>query len=176
MILYHRSIRVPLRIRQVSEWTGQDRASADTVLRAAGVRMCRGCDQLFPRSSFNPGGRGQCPPCHRLAVGVWRLQNPHKARANGLRRHLQLRQQSVPGAPVTGDGLAAKFQYWGGRCHLCGLAVDLKTFEWDHVKPVSRGGLHVLSNLRPSHKYCNQVKSARWVTLRMRTPCKVHIT
>jgi len=60
--------------------------------------------------------------------------------------------------PVTVELLAAKWDYWAGRCWMCGG----EAVEWDHVKPLARGGAHMLANLRPSCLSCNRRKSATW--------------
>ncbi|MGY1778760.1 HNH endonuclease [Geodermatophilus sp. SYSU D01036] len=48
---------------------------------------------------------------------------------------------------------------WGGRCWVCGIA---DATAQDHVKPISRGGSHCLSNLRPICHSCNASKRASW--------------
>jgi 5-methylcytosine-specific restriction endonuclease McrA len=32
----------------------------------------------------------------------------------------------------------------------------------DHVKPIAKGGLNVLSNMRPACGSCNSAKRAKW--------------
>lgn len=64
----------------------------------------------------------------------------------------------VPVVPFTQAQLAAKVAYWGGLCWICRGSWA----EWDHLKPVSAGGLHILSNFRPICRSCNARKSARW--------------
>jgi 5-methylcytosine-specific restriction endonuclease McrA len=49
-------------------------------------------------------------------------------------------------------------EYFGNACWMCGGAFD----EVDHVKPLSKGGIHALSNMRPSCDHCNNTKHARW--------------
>ena len=58
----------------------------------------------------------------------------------------------------------------GGRCHLCGGAVDFDlprddpaSFQLDHVHPLSKRGPDTALNVRASHKRCNQVKKDRYV-------------
>jgi 5-methylcytosine-specific restriction endonuclease McrA len=43
-------------------------------------------------------------------------------------------------------------------CWMCGGPFE----DVDHVKPLSKGGLHCLANLRPACKRCNQRKANRW--------------
>jgi 5-methylcytosine-specific restriction endonuclease McrA len=58
--------------------------------------------------------------------------------------------------------LAAKLAYWGSRCWIAGPGCTIDPEAWDHVKPLSKGGAHLLANLRPACKSCNSSKSARW--------------
>lgn len=60
--------------------------------------------------------------------------------------------------PFTREQLDAKMQYWGNRCWICkGLYEQL-----DHVKPLSKGGPHILANFRPICKSCNCSKNNTW--------------
>jgi 5-methylcytosine-specific restriction endonuclease McrA len=50
----------------------------------------------------------------------------------------------------------------GMVCHICGDAIAHKSdLHFDHVIPLSRGGLHVTENIKPSHAACNIRKGAR---------------
>jgi hypothetical protein len=40
--------------------------------------------------------------------------------------------------------------------------MTLDVVTWDHVQPLSKGGAHTLSNLKPSCRSCNSRKSASW--------------
>ncbi|QBZ73195.1 HNH endonuclease [Gordonia phage EricDab] len=44
---------------------------------------------------------------------------------------------------------------FGTTCHLCGRPGATSA---DHLIPRSKGGLHVLSNLRPAHPSCNSMR------------------
>lgn len=54
--------------------------------------------------------------------------------------------------------VAAKVAYWGGRCWLCGVPYE----AIDHVKPLAKGGPHMLANLRPICTPCNTRKRDIW--------------
>ena len=45
-----------------------------------------------------------------------------------------------------------------GVCYICGEKLELKRFTIDHVIPISKGGLNVLSNKMPAHRDCNSIK------------------
>lgn len=84
-----------------------------------------------------------------------------KRHYDAVLRNRQMRRAQKRGSvgmPITRAALDAKIAYWGNRCWCCGG-------EWseiDHVKPISKGGWHVLANLRPICSPCNKAKSARW--------------
>ena len=47
---------------------------------------------------------------------------------------------------------------YSNTCWIC--SVELDVVQWDHVQPLSMGGAHVRSNLRPSCKPCNGRKGS----------------
>ena len=105
--------------------------------------------------------RRRANPAYRVAAAErsrrWRRANPEKAAEWFRQRRQAIRAATVAG-PLSADALAARWAFFGGRCWLCrGEAT-----EWDHVKPVSRGGLHILANLRPACRACNVAKRDRW--------------
>jgi 5-methylcytosine-specific restriction endonuclease McrA len=61
--------------------------------------------------------------------------------------------------PFTADQLAARLAFYGGMCWICHVEPGV---EVDHVKPLSKGGPHILANLRPACRSCNGSKSNRW--------------
>lgn len=73
------------------------------------------------------------------------------------RRKLAKRRQ-VRSIRFTGDQLRAKVEYWADRCWICGGVSE----AIDHVKPVSKGGINMLANLRPICRSCNSRKSGHW--------------
>jgi 5-methylcytosine-specific restriction endonuclease McrA len=59
---------------------------------------------------------------------------------------------------ITRSILAARWDYYGGLCWMCGKPA----VEWDHVKPLARGGAHIPANLRPACRFCNASKRDHW--------------
>jgi|APCry1669192319_1035405.scaffolds.fasta_scaffold37364_1 5-methylcytosine-specific restriction endonuclease McrA len=49
---------------------------------------------------------------------------------------------------------------YNNTCWICEDVID--TVSWDHVKPLSKGGGHIRTNLRPTHIECNSRKSNKW--------------
>lgn len=88
---------------------------------------------------------------------VWRKTNPHKVKALNNKR--RAREQEATGADYTTDAMiAARWDYFGGTCWVCGGPAE----AIDHVKPLKKGGAHLPCNLRPICKRCNSKKSAKW--------------
>lgn len=86
----------------------------------------------------------------------WAKANPDKSRAYCAAR--RARRKGAKTVHFTAEQLAQRWAYYNGRCWLCG---DEATAT-DHVKPLSKGGAHMLCNLRPICVPCNSVKHARW--------------
>jgi 5-methylcytosine-specific restriction endonuclease McrA len=85
----------------------------------------------------------------------------YRTRWNEWMHRTQLKRRAAKratSAHVTAGDLAAKVAYWGDRCWCC-------RGEWseiDHVKPITKGGAHLLCNLRPICRSCNAKKNNRW--------------
>ena len=116
-------------------------------------------------------GRAANPPAHLAAVARWRAANAEKTRqyrradyerrtaaykAASKKRKAILRAAAAA-LPFTADQLDARMSVFGHRCAYCGGPFE----HVDHVIPVSRGGLHCLSNLRPACAPCNLSKGAK---------------
>lgn len=87
---------------------------------------------------------------------AWQKARPDLIRiANAKRRALRAKASVFP---IRNESFIAKWAYWGGKCWMCGDNAS----TWDHVKPLAKGGLHILANLRPACKPCNSGKKDRW--------------
>lgn len=73
-------------------------------------------------------------------------------------RKRRARKQSVLTLEFTAKELADKMGFWGNRCWMCHGPFEAV----DHVKPIAKGGPHILANLRPTCRACNTAKHARW--------------
>lgn len=87
---------------------------------------------------------------------AWRKRNPLRSMA--LVRDYQMRKRGVRIEKVSYDAIFARDK---GLCHICGMAVTVQDVHFDHVIPLSRGGLHQASNIKASHARCNMAKGAR---------------
>lgn len=124
---------------------------------------------------------------HTLNAKRWRLANPEKmaaARAawevanpdtrrkyrrdrkkmdpisnRNYVRARSARKRAATVLPVPAEALRQRLAYYGHRCWMCGSPERITV---DHVKPLSKGGAHMLCNLRPACDDCNTRKGARW--------------
>lgn len=87
---------------------------------------------------------------------AWERSHPERQAETQRRRRARKLGTSV--ASITPELLDAKLAYWGWTCWMCGGEPK----AWDHVKPLSKGGAHMLANLRPACRSCNSVKGSRW--------------
>lgn len=91
---------------------------------------------------------------------AWAAANPERYQEN-QRRAGALRRARKSGAhsiPFTREQLAARMQFFGNVCWMCGGAFE----HVDHVKPLKADGPHILANLRPACAACNVSKSGKW--------------
>jgi len=65
------------------------------------------------------------------------------------------------------------------RCHICGEWCSRKysglhplTPTIDHIDPISKGGMHLISNAAIAHRMCNTIKSNRPLTKQVSDRCK----
>ncbi|WP_311257339.1 HNH endonuclease [Microbacterium sp. WCS2018Hpa-9] len=91
-----------------------------------------------------------------LKLREWHESNPDKVRAGRWRRKALMR--NAPTLPFSASELASRLDYYGRKCWMCRGPYE----HLDHVKPLSRGGAHVLANLRPACASCNLSKKDKW--------------
>lgn len=85
----------------------------------------------------------------------------YRARAYALRRSAD-RRGSGTSHGVNREGLAGKLSFWNSRCWICHTELDDTSLTWDHVKPISKGGIDILANIRPCCRSCNSKKGNKW--------------
>jgi hypothetical protein len=91
---------------------------------------------------------------------AWRIANPKRRAQQNARRNAL--EQSGQATRIPMELLEAKLAYWGWHCWIAGPACTGDPEQWDHVKPLSKGGAHLLANLRPACQPCNFGKRAQW--------------
>lgn len=111
-------------------------------------KPCSRCKQVLPLDHFDKdpryrsGHKSRCKECALLAA----------------REHTRRRRYRMGGAKIDYDAVLARD---GMTCHICLHAIESRAdLEFDHVIPLSKGGLHVLENVRPAHRSCNRYKAA----------------
>jgi 5-methylcytosine-specific restriction endonuclease McrA len=92
---------------------------------------------------------------------AYRLANPDRTR---IQKRLDSQRYAARKAaaftiPFTADQLMARMAFYGGVCWICRVEPGV---EIEHVKPLSKGGPHILANLRPACRPCNASKNAAW--------------
>jgi hypothetical protein len=92
----------------------------------------------------------------KLYMAAWKESNRAHVQEEVRKRYMLRKKYSS--VPFTESQLLEKIAYWGNACWICGGAWE----HVDHVKPLGKGGAHILSNLRPACRKCNQSKHAKW--------------
>lgn len=87
---------------------------------------------------------------------AWVEANRDKHNAKSSRRRALMAQ--VQTIDFTAEQLAQRWAYYGNQCWIC----HCRATATDHVKPIAKGGSHMLCNLRPICKSCNSAKGAKW--------------
>jgi 5-methylcytosine-specific restriction endonuclease McrA len=86
-------------------------------------------------------------------MAEWELRNRDKRYAMNYQRRALIRHS----AEVISR--SEIFDRDGGVCGICQEAVDINNWHMDHIIPLSKGGLHVKTNVQVSHPRCNLSKS-----------------
>ena len=83
------------------------------------------------------------------------LRQLHSVRRS---RVLSLRSVRLPRQGLTKAERMEILRKAGGRCHICGGAIDGQNWDADHVFPHSAGGNHASENYLPAHSLCNNYR------------------
>jgi 5-methylcytosine-specific restriction endonuclease McrA len=92
----------------------------------------------------------------RQANKAYFQANRDKAYAKAHRRRALERAATI--VPFTPKQLAERWAYYGDKCWVCSDPAKAT----DHVKPLAKGGGHMLCNLRPICTPCNSAKRDKW--------------
>lgn len=99
------------------------------------------------------------PERARGYTAKWRATSPHaKVYAREQSHRRRARQRSAQVLPFTREQVEQRVAMYGGRCWICSSPYE----QIDHVKPIAKGGAHILANLRPICAPCNTRKRAKW--------------
>lgn len=94
---------------------------------------------------------------HAATSKQWMIDNPLKRTLTINKRRAAI--ASSASVSFTLEQMTARFAYYGFACWMCGAPWE----SMDHVKPLSKGGPHLLANLRPACTRCNSSKGAKWL-------------
>jgi 5-methylcytosine-specific restriction endonuclease McrA len=107
-------------------------------------------------ATWQQGRRDRDPEGAREICRRYYAKNAHNWDKYRWARSKYVRPEDA--AYTTWAKVAARFAMWGGKCWLCGAEAAAR----DHVKPLSKGGRHLPSNIRPICHSCNSRKGSRW--------------
>ena len=85
-------------------------------------------------------------------------KTPERRAATNHKNKMRQTLKKTNGLKLTAEQVDARMSYFGYRCWMCGEP----GVEVDHVKPITKGGAHMLCNLRPACRSCNSSKNNKW--------------
>ncbi len=93
-------------------------------------------------------------------AAAWIAANPEAYKASRFERKSRRRAiaKAATRSRLSVAQIKARMAYFGNKCWICGGPFE----HVDHVKPLSKGGPHILANLRPSCASCNLHKGSQW--------------
>lgn len=117
---------------------------------------CRKCGQMLPRGRFHRSGKGGLTAGGRWRAWCKQCMRPHRAAVAARRR------SRVVGT-YTGEDVSRLAVRQGYMCGVCRRDLRVVGYHVDHVVPIAKGGLNVVSNLQLLCARCNLSKGARLV-------------
>jgi 5-methylcytosine-specific restriction endonuclease McrA len=147
------------------------RAEKPEETRAATLRAYYKRAEYYKRE--NRAWRRSHKDVMRAHAAAWVAANPQRRR--DVSRNYAHRRRALMRAAmvrlVTVDEVVARCEVFGGACAYCRRSFSSALpMTIDHVIPISRGGPHILSNLRPACAPCNSSKNARKLS-EWKAPC-----
>ena len=126
--------------------------------------VCGNSTTLVPYS-VNSGNTTSCGCLHTEVVKLQMTKHglsktsAYRVQLNKARRHQKRASQyGVTVERITSGMLQELLNEYSNQCWIC--SINLEVVHWDHVHPLSKGGAHVVSNLRPACRDCNGKKGA----------------
>ena len=106
---------------------------------------------------------GAHPEAARERTKRWAKVNRERALLNS-RKGSRVRRERLAKATSGPVDMNAVLQRHGLICHICRNPIHHERISFDHIVPLSRGGLHVEENLAPAHLRCNSLKGTKILT------------
>ena len=101
------------------------------------------------------------PESRRASIKRWEEKNP-----DALKLRQAIRRSYLTKSEHTRVDLARILRIYENTCSLCDKEIDLtlsfpdnKSLSWDHIIPLSKGGIHDPENVAPDHLGCNSSKN-----------------
>ena len=127
---------------------------------------CGACRNFYSASSFYRNKRtllgltSECRTCHsRTSI---KSRDPVKTRAQKIKDQANRRAREQ-GLKISASDYRELANILGEICQRCG---DHEQLQWDHVLPLSKGGLHHPTNIQRLCRPCNEKKQASCVDYR----------
>lgn len=117
-------------------------------MKAAGYAWCKGCKQWLRDCNVS---LGKCRLHHREYERT-RYNNDPDYRSERI-QHSISRKRGVDPVPL--EGMQRLLEHFRGRCAYC----NNKAESWDHMDPVSLGGMTIPGNIVPCCISCNSSKN-----------------
>lgn len=155
-----------LRGRRMAERMGRPSAHMRAIVDGVEHKVCRPCDRFLPLNAFHKrrssrdGRSSNCAECATAASVAYhrkmRFDNRYRANRRKAWQLYHARKRRCTTSTMRASAIEARVSVFGWQCAYCNGPYQ----HLDHLKPLSRGGPHILANLRPSCARCNQRKSA----------------
>lgn len=68
------------------------------------------------------------------------------------------KQRTIRGGRISKAERVLIHQKTDGRCHVCGIELEVESFQADHVKSHSKGGSSGVENFLPACRTCNNYR------------------
>lgn len=86
-----------------------------------------------------------------------RYKENNRLKINEQKRRRHAKIIGTKTEPVSYEKILEVYGMW---CHICQEEIESKTdLHMDHVIPLSKGGTHTYTNIKPSHALCNMQKT-----------------
>lgn len=126
-----------------------------------------GSETSIPAYSVLSGNTSSCGCLHSEIVsaqmkthGLSKTSSYRVALNKARRLQKKASSKGVEVVQVKAQDLERLLNDSNNECWVCG--VTLQEVCWDHIQPLSKGGPHAITNLKPSCRSCNSRKGASW--------------